>query len=122
MSEEGETMKSAIKLVVPMTCALLCAAPAAMAADGSDAGFNSVAREMVGRDTGSGWFDYYVVNVNQEIAFRDSNEPYGAAGPNGPLKGFDGYLSSFVPPDTGSIWFNDYVDDLGRELQLKGGD
>jgi hypothetical protein len=113
-------MKSTFKLVVPMACALLCAAPAAMAADGSDAGFNSMAREMVGRDTGSGWFDYYVANVNQEISHRDASEPYGAAGPNGPLTGFDGYLSSFEPPDTGSIWFSDYVDDLSRELQAKG--
>jgi len=111
-------MKSAFKLVVPMACAFFCAAPAAIAADGSD--FNRVVGEMVGRDTGSGWFDYYVATVNQQIAYKEASEPYGAAGPNGPLAGFDGYLSSFVPPDTGSIWFNDYVDDLAMELKTKG--
>lgn len=113
-------MKRTIKFVIPMACALLCAAPPAMSADGSDASFNSMVREMVGRDTGSGWFDYYVASVSQEIAYRDANEPYGAAGPNGPLAGFDGYLSTFVQPDTGSIWFSDYVDDLSRELRAKG--
>lgn len=111
-------MKSAVKFVVPVACALFGAVPSAIAADGSD--FNRVVGEMVGRDTGSGWFDYYVASVNQEIAYKDTSEAYGAAGPNGPLTGFDGYLSSFVPPDTGSVWFNDYVDDLSRELQTKG--
>jgi hypothetical protein len=113
-------MKWGFKFVAPIAAALLCTAPAAMAADGSDAGFNRIAGESIGRDTGSGWFDYYVASVNQQIAYQDASEAYGAAGPNGPLKGFDGYLGGFVNPDTGSIWFNDYVDDLAMEMKTKG--
>jgi hypothetical protein len=112
-------MKRGLKLVAPLACALWCAAPA-IAADGSDHRFNQMVGEMVGRDTGSGWFDYYVATVNQDIAYKEASEPYGAAGPNGPLAGFDGYLSGFVAPDTGSMWFNDYVDDLSVELKAKG--
>lgn len=113
-------MKRAFKLLAPVAAAFLCAAPVAMAGDGSDAGFNRMVGEMVGRDTGSGWFDYYVVTVNEQVAYLGSSEAYGAAGPNGPLKGFDGYLNGFVKTDTGSIWFNDYVDDLGTDMKAKG--
>lgn len=111
-------MKRGLKLLAPLAVALMCATPVAMAADGSD--FNRVARESVGQDTGSGWFDYYVATVNQQIAYLDATEAYGAAGPNGPAQGFDGYLGSFVKIDTGSIWFNDYVDDLGMDMKAKG--
>ena len=113
-------MKRAFKLIAPIACALLWTAPVAIAADGSDSGFNQMIGEMAGRDTGSGWFDYYVVTVNQEIAYKETGEPYGAAGPSGPLTGFDGYLSSFVPPDSGSMWFNEYVDSVAQDLKAKG--
>jgi len=112
-------MKRIFKVVVPLACAMLCAAPAAIA-DGSDYRFNEVVGKMVGTDTGSGWFNYYVATVNQDIAYKEASEPYGAAGPNGPLTGFDGYLAGFVAPDTGSMWFNDYVDDLGMDMRAKG--
>lgn len=87
--------------------------------DGSDFAFNEMVLEMSGQDTGSQWFDYYVETVNQDIAFRESIEPYGAAGPTGALSGFDGYLSGFIAPDTGSRWFNAYVDSVKRSLQAK---
>lgn len=103
--------------------ALLISAPITVAqaadADGSDFAFNEMILEMSGADTGSMWFDYYVETLNQEIAYKDSSEPYGAAGPSGALAGFDGYLSSFIAPDTGSRWFNDYVDSVSRTLQAK---
>jgi len=101
------------------TCAVMLAAPVSASAEtsGSDVAFNQMVMEMVGRDTGSMWFDYYVETLNQEIAARETDEPYGAAGPNGPVSGFDGYLASFIPPDTGSIWFNNYVDNLNRLLR-----
>ena len=119
-TKRGKMMKRTFKLLAPLAVALMCATPVAMAAEGSDAGFNRVASESLGRDTGSGWFDYYVSSINELLAFKETSEPYGAAGPNGPLTGFDGYLSSFIPPDTGSIWFNDYVDDLGMDMKAKG--
>ena len=93
---------------------------AAAEADGSDYAFNEMVQEMAGRDTGSMWFDYYVERINQQIAARDSEEPYGAAGPSGPLAGFDGYLAGFVGPDTGSMWFDNYVDSVRHTLQDKG--
>lgn len=103
-------------------CASLLLWPlAAASADGSgsDAAFNSMVSELAGRDTGSMWFDYYVETLNQEIAARDAQEPYGVAGPSGPLSGFDGYVANFVQPDTGSAWFNNYVDNLNRYLREK---
>lgn len=108
------------KYLAPMALALCCMAPAVMAADGSDAGFNREMGQLAGLDTGSGWFDYYVATVNQDIALRYAAEPYGAAGPNGPIGGFDGYLAGFILPDTGSGWFNAYVDDLSQDLLAKG--
>ena len=103
------------------SCAVLLFAPVTASADAgvSDAAFNQMVMEMSGRDTGSMWFDYYVETLNQEIAFREGTEPYGAAGPNGPVAGFDGYMAGFIPPDTGSIWFNTYVDNLSRLLRDK---
>jgi len=96
--------------------------PSAFAADvsGSDFYFNEMVQKMAGRDTGSMWFDYYVESVNQQIAAMENEEPYGAAGPSGPLKGFDGYLGNFVNPDTGSMWFNSYVDNVRQDLKAKG--
>jgi hypothetical protein len=93
--------------------------PTAQAAEasGSDFAFNEMLLEMSGQDTGSQWFNYYVETVNQEIAYKDTVEPYGAAGPSGALAGFDGYLSGFIAPDTGSQWFNMYVDGVKRTLQ-----
>lgn len=89
-------------------------------ASGSDYAFNEMVQEMAGRDTGSMWFDYYVEGVNQQIAAKENGEPFGAAGPSGPLKGFDGYLGGFVNPDTGSMWFNNYVDGVRHDLKAKG--
>ena len=87
---------------------------------GSDGAFNEMVQEMAGRDTGSMWFDYYVERTNQQIAAKDSEEPFGAAGPTGPLAGFDGYLAGFASPDTGSMWFDNYVDSVQRTLKDKG--
>jgi hypothetical protein len=103
------------------TCAVLLTSPvtASAEASGSDFAFNQMVMEMAGSDTGSMWFDYYVETLNQEIAARDTLEPYGAAGPNGPVSGFDGYMASFIPPDTGSMWFNSYVDNVNRLLREK---
>lgn len=116
--------KSTLAFVASLAAsAVLIAAPvpAALAAEGSgsDHAFNEMILDMSGQDTASQWFDYYVETVNQEIAFRDSIEPYGAAGPSGSLAGFDGYLSGFIAPDTGSRLFNAYVDSVKRTLQAK---
>ena len=116
--------KSALAFAASLAAsAVLIAAPvpAALAAEdsGSDFAFNEMLLDMSGPDTASQWFDYYVETVNQEIAFKDSIEPYGAAGPSGALAGFDGYLSGFVAPDTGSRWFDAYVDSVKRSLQAK---
>lgn len=107
-------------LSVAASAVLLCS-PITAGADTSvsDSAFNQMVQEMVGRDTGSMWFDYYVERLNQEIAARADEEPYGVAGPNGPVSGFDGYMSSFIPPDTGSTLFNNYVDNLNRVLREK---
>lgn len=103
--------------------ALLTAVPVsgawAAGATGSDQAFNAMILEMSGQDTGSAWFDYYVETVNQQIAFKSAEEPFGAAGPSGPLSGFDGYLSGFIEPDTGSLWFDLYVDSVRRVLRAK---
>lgn len=110
---------SKTKTALAFAAALISAPiPAALAeGSGSDFAFNEMLLEMSGLDTGSQWFNYYVETVNQEIAYKDSVEPYGAAGPSGALAGFDGYLSSFIAPDTGSQWFNTYVDSVTRTLQ-----
>lgn len=104
-------------------CAALLAAPvgAATFESGSDAAFNRMVETlMVGHaDTGSGWLNYYVERLNQDIALQQGTEPYGAAGPNGPLSGFEGYISGFRMPDTGSRWFNDYVEVINHVIQEK---
>jgi hypothetical protein len=87
--------------------------------DGSDFAFNEMVQEMAGRDTGSQWVDAYVEMVNHQIA-STADEPYGAAGPNGPLAGFDGYVAGFSGTDTGSMWFNSYVDSVKQSLKAKG--
>lgn len=110
------------RLMGTVCCAGLLLWPlAAASADGSgsDAAFNNMVSELAGRDTGSMWFDYYVERLNQDIAAKTEQEPYGLAGPNGPMSGFDGYVSSFVQLDTGSVWFNNYVDNLNRHLREK---
>ena len=102
-------------------CITLMTAPigAVAAEDGSDYAFDQMVGTMASRDTGSGWFDYYVEVLNQEIAMFQGSEAYGAAGPNGPLGGFEGYISGFRMPDTGSRWFNDYVDAVNHVISDK---
>lgn len=104
-------------------CAVLSAAlPAtsfAAEGEGSDSAFNEMVQEMAGRDTGSRWVDAYVEMVNHQIAAA-GDEPYGAAGPSGPLAGFDGYVAGFSGTDTGSMWFNSYVDSVKQTLKAKG--
>ena len=111
-------------LAAVLTGAVLLTLPSpnvfAAEGSGSDYFFNEMVQEMAGRDTGSLWFDYYVEGVNQQIAARSIEEPYGAAGPSGPLSGFDGYLAGFTNPDTGSVWFDTYVDSVNRVLKDKG--
>lgn len=119
-------MNKRIALAAPMASmaasAMLVFTPvggAHAAGGGSDHAFNEMIMEMAGEDTGSQWFNYYVETLNQEIAYKSSDEAFGAAGPSGPLAGFDGYLAGFDDPDTGSRWFNAYVDNLGRVLRAK---
>lgn len=108
-----------ISLAVACT-ALLAVPPGAGAADsGSDYAFDQMVGTMAARDTGSGWFDYYVEVLNQEIAIAQDTEAYGAAGPSGPLGGFEGYVSGFRMPDTGSMWFNAYVDAVNAVIRHK---
>ena len=85
----------------------------------SDDSFNAMVLDMSGQDTGSAWFDYYVETVNQQIAFKNDEEPFGAAGPSGPVAGFDGYVARFIEPDTGSLWFDLYVDSVQRALRAR---
>lgn len=92
---------------------------AGAAGSGSDQAFDQLVGNMAARDTGSTWFDYYVESVNQEIAYHHTSEPYGAAGPSGPLDGFNGYVSGFKAPDSGSMMFNNYVDAVNRVIKLK---
>lgn len=112
----------ASKLITAAACLSLLAAPmgAGAAGAGSDYAFNEMLGSMASRDTGSGWFDYYVSALNQEIAYQEGAEAYGAAGPNGPLDGFNGYVSNFRTPDTGSTWFNNYVDAVNFVIEQKG--
>lgn len=108
----------------PITVAACVAATAipitaGAAEPGSDLAFNEMISTMAGRDSGSGRFDYYVAVLNQEIALRDATQPFGAAGPNGPLDGFSGYIAGFQMPDSGSTWFNDYVDAVNMAIKEK---
>lgn len=107
-----------LKLAAVAACLALSAVPVAThAAD--DYSFNRMLGAMAARDTGSGWFDYYVGRLNQELAFRSGTEAFGAAGPNGPFDGFNGYVAGFRVPDTGSQWFNSYVDAVNHVIQEK---
>lgn len=110
-----------LRSIAAAACVALLAAPmsAGAAGSGSDHAFNEMVGKMAGRDTGSGWFDYYVSVLNQEIALIDDKQPYGAAGPSGPLDGFNGYIAGFRMPDTGSMWFNDYVDAVNFVIRQK---
>jgi hypothetical protein len=108
-------------VAVAAVCAALAAGPLAAqtASSGSDQAFNDMVGQMAGRDTGSGWLDYYVDELNQRIAFQQTTQPYGVAGPNGPFDGFEGYVAGFRMPDTGSAWFNSYLDAINFAIRQK---
>lgn len=117
-------MKTSRIISIPVAaaaCLTLLATPigAGAAGAGSDYAFNEMLGTMASRDTGSGWMDYYVAELNQQIAYQEGTQAYGAAGPNGPLDGFNGYLAGFRMPDTGSTWFNTYVDTVNVVIQEK---
>lgn len=118
---EMKAFKRIFAVIVAASCVAVLATPVTAGAEesGSDAAFNQMIGEMAGRDTGSGWMDYYVTRLNQDIAASEVTQPYGAAGPNGPLDGFNGYVSGFIQPDTGSAWFNTYIDMINAEIQQK---
>lgn len=113
--------KFAAASLVAALCLGLVATPmtAGAALSGSDSAFNEMLGGMGGRDTGSVWFDYYVAELNQQIADSEASQPYGAAGPNGPLDGFNGYVAGFRMPDTGSAMFNNYVDSVNAVIRAK---
>ena len=107
-------------IVTPISIAVLCTLMAAPTfADVSDRSFNTMLGTMASQDTGSMWLEYYVEVLNQELAIKNSVEPFGAAGAEGPVSGFNGYLQSFISPDTGSSQFNQYVDNLNHDIQEK---
>lgn len=116
-----KTSKFSMMPLAVAVCVGFVAAPITAGADesGSDYAFNEMLGGMAGRDTGSGWFDYYVAELNQQIAQSDGSQPYGAAGPSGPLDGFNGYIAGFRMPDTGSTLFNNYVDAVNAVIQEK---
>lgn len=103
---------------------LLAPLPSALAASGtvSDTAFNEMVLDMASQDSGSQWFDAYVERINHRIAAWDTEQPYGAAGPSGPVSGFDAYLSGFAAPDTGEVWFGIYLDNLRRTMKAKAED
>jgi len=111
----------AAAVAAAVACAALAVSPLVAQTDssGSDQAFNEMVGQMAGRDTGSGWLDYYVDELNQQIALQQNIQPYGAAGPNGPFAGFEGYVSGFRMPDTGSTWFNNYLDAINFAIQQK---
>ena len=110
-----------VPIAAAAACVALLATPigAGASESGSDHAFNEMIGTMAGRDTGSGWMDYYVAELNKDIALHDGTQPYGAAGPNGPMDGFNGYIAGFRMPDTGSTWFNNYVDALNFVIKQK---
>ena len=119
-------MKVSKLISVPIAAAAACVAlllatpiGAGAAESGSDHAFNEMIGTMAGRDTGSGWLDYYVAELNQQIALQQDTQPYGAAGPNGPFDGFEGYVAGFRMPDTGSTWLNHYVDEVNFVIKQK---
>lgn len=118
-----KTLKSVLSPIAAALCIALAATPMSAGAmeleSGSDQAFNAMIGKMAARDTGSGWFDYYVSVLNQEIALFEGTQPYGAAGPSGPLDAFNGYIANFRMPDTGSTWFNNYVDAVNFVIRQK---
>ena len=102
-----------------LTLAAALPAHAESADIGSDQAFNQLVGTWAARDGGSQAFDAYVEELNQEIAYRNATEPYGAAGPSGPLDSFNGYVNGFLAPDSGSQQFNNYVDAVNRVIQHK---
>lgn len=118
-----KTSSQILRPIAAAACVAVLACPISAAAigptSGSDQAFNEMVGQMASRDTGSGWFDYYVSVLNQEIALLESTQPYGAAGPSGPLDGFNGYIAGFRMPDTGSTWFNNYVDAVNFVIKQK---
>ncbi|MEH6629146.1 MAG: hypothetical protein V7739_22165 [Motiliproteus sp.] len=98
---------------------LMVATPMIATEGGSGQAFNQMLGTMMSRDTGSMWFDRYVDTLNQELAEKDSIEPFGAAGPEGPVTGFEGYVKNFSMPDTGSVWLNGYVHEINHVIQQK---
>lgn len=118
-----KTLDLFLRPIAAAACIAFLTAPMNAAArepaSGSDQAFNEMIGKMAGRDTGSGWFDYYVSVLNQQIALFEATQPYGAAGPSGPLDGFNGYIAGFRMPDTGSMWFNDYVDAVNFVIREK---
>ena len=113
-----KTLKFALAPIAAI-CAAALAMPAGAAGAVTDQTFNDMLGTMAARDTGSARFDNYVETLNQEIAFKQGDEAYGAAGPSGPLDGFDGYVSGFRMPDSGSRQFNNYVDQVNQVIQEK---
>ena len=107
--------------IAAAVCVVLSASPmgAGAAESGSDQAFNDMIGTMAPQDTGSQWFDRYVAELNQQIALQQDTQPYGAAGPEGPLDGFNGYVASFRMPDTGSKWFNHYLEALNLEIKQR---
>jgi len=105
--------------VLITACAIGTLSISAISQGADDAAFDSMVNQMHGRDTGSLWFDYYIAQLNQDIASSNNYEAYGAAGVNGPLSGFDGYISGFIAPDTGSSWMNEYVDAINHIIWEK---
>ena len=60
-----------------VACAALLTMPVhAVAGDsGSDQAFNEMIGTMSNRDTGSGWFDYYVETLNQKLPTSRAARP-----------------------------------------------
>ena len=112
------TLKFALAPIAAV-CVAALAMPVVAAEAVSDQTFNDMLGTMAARDTGSARFDNYVETLNQEIAFKQGGESFGAAGPSGPLDGFDGYVSGFRMPDSGSRQFNNYVDRINQVIQEK---
>ncbi|MDQ3058812.1 MAG: hypothetical protein M3R45_04725 [Pseudomonadota bacterium] len=117
-------MKASKLISMPVAaamCVALSASPigAGAAESGSDQAFNEMIGTMAPQDTGSKWFDHYVAELNQQIALQQETQPYGAAGPEGPLDGFNGYVAGFRMPDTGSKWFNNYLEALNLEIRQR---
>jgi hypothetical protein len=101
------------------TLALAGAPLSSQAGSGSDYAFDQLMGTMAARDTGSTWFDGYVEMVNQHVAYLNNSEPYGAAGPSGPIDGFNSYVAGFRETDSGSRLFNNYVDAVNRVIRQK---